>query len=276
MTDMLKTLLLVCLLRLPATAADTVQPAVIPPEAEVSASSGPVKLTLRVYKKKFKKDDRLWFQIELKNNGNAPFRFDEGFFPHPSRMRLNASLKKGVYLEISNRAGERLPSAEPLGGDCDAYAAPLIETHLIKYDKEDSAHLTSKQVELMRQGLSREQVRERMDEIKNTLLPKYLPPEPPGRQAQEYELKPGQSLTTPAWACGKYPEARKRFPKPIGQYAQYWDMPAYEYGPEYYVRVVYDAKPSEEVRKELREMGILPRPDDVRFKTPAIRVRMMK
>lgn len=259
---------------LSVSAAEGGSPAYIPPEAEVTASSGPVKLTLRVYKKSFPAAEKLRYQIEIKNVGKSPIGFDSKFFPHPSDLFSNEASHVGVYLEILTLRGRDAGTGTSIGEGCAPDRGPLIESIKIQYTKEDSEHLKAKQAEFRRAGLSEHVVDALMLKEKNYLVDKYLPPTLPAPQVQEYELQPGQSVTTPPWVCTRFAGKKAPAQKPIGQYAQYWEMPRPEWGPEFLVRAVYSGHPSERVRKILKKAGVEVQPEDVMVKTPSIRIKL--
>ncbi|MFA6030095.1 MAG: hypothetical protein WC969_09595 [Elusimicrobiota bacterium] len=256
---------------LSVSAAEGESPAYIPPEAEVTASSGPVKLTLRVYKKSFPAAEKLRYQIEIKNVGKRPIKFDSRFFPHPSDP---VDSRFGVYLKVLDLKGRPAGTGTLPGEGCAPDRGPLIESIKIQYTKEDSDHLKAKQAEFRRAGLSEHVVDALMLKEKNYLVENYLPPAPPAPQIKEYELQPGQSVTTPPWVCTRYASKRAPASKPIGQYAQYWEMPRLEWGPDFIVKAVYGAHSSDEVLKILQKAGVQPHPEDVYVETPSVRIRL--
>ncbi|MFA6030514.1 MAG: hypothetical protein WC969_11720 [Elusimicrobiota bacterium] len=78
-------------------------------EVEVSVSSYPLAMTLRVYKTKIKPEEFLGCQIILKNVGKEELRISDWLFTEPSQAHLTeqGDLKHGIYFELM-RAGRVL------------------------------------------------------------------------------------------------------------------------------------------------------------------------
>lgn len=97
---------------------------------QVSASSGPVSLTLRVLQKKKRVDDILLFQVEIKNIGRDEIFITDPAFREPSALEEN-SLRgtTATYLEVKNPRGRRPHNAPPehMHGPVEAVSAQAPE-----------------------------------------------------------------------------------------------------------------------------------------------------
>lgn len=75
------------------------------PEAEVSASSGPVKMTVSVYKTRIRKGQSLWLKITATNVGKVPIVVPDRYLELPYQSFGNSY---GLGLTLYDPSGERL------------------------------------------------------------------------------------------------------------------------------------------------------------------------
>ncbi|OGR91459.1 MAG: hypothetical protein A2V88_06635 [Elusimicrobia bacterium RBG_16_66_12] len=82
-------------------------------EAEVKASSGPVEMTLRLYKRRIQAETSdtltigsLWVQIELRNVGKKRIFAHEDFFFKSEPIPDKSQKTHGIYLEVTDAEGK--------------------------------------------------------------------------------------------------------------------------------------------------------------------------
>ncbi|MFA6316601.1 MAG: hypothetical protein WC943_04225 [Elusimicrobiota bacterium] len=246
--------------------------------AEVTASSGPAQLTLRVYKTKIAPEDRdadtwkkgaflsLWVQAELKNVGTkrlaiTPERFYE---PGPITDRKEGDLMDplGIFLEVTDAAGNRMPGPHPVM----SLHAPDCRPDPVELKPGDLEYAeTSAFVEKLRKkGLDWREINLKL----RAFVPKEKRREP---ESHVVLLEPGASTRTAGWVgfdpCAVYVYHMPR-PKPIGEFARalyYFPKPG-----KYFVRAVYDTMLFDSVKEYTRRSGHPPREDEFVFRTPAI------
>jgi hypothetical protein len=91
----------------PNLSAPVKETSYLAPAAEVSASNGPVKLTLRVLKKTFKINEGFWYQIELTNLSDKPMPVNSILFKMQPASYFYEDL---IGLEFMGADGERAAS----------------------------------------------------------------------------------------------------------------------------------------------------------------------
>lgn len=234
----------------------------LPAEAEVTASSGPVQLTLRIYKKQIRAHHPLYYQIELKNIGTRPFPAVADAFIDPWAQEQN----HGVYLDVVGLDGKAPNRAElppPFSLNIDQFkvgALPPAET------KEGAAF--RKKLEGM-SALARslavgDYLRQGAAEYEKTQPPKGI------------LLEPGASTTTVAWVlqdelqimAGKPPR------QPVGQYTE---LVVLDFAPpgKYRIRAVYDYRPDGWTIKWNKEHHRQPDEAQTLVKTPFIEFEVL-
>jgi hypothetical protein len=228
-------------------------------EAEVKTSSGPVELTLRVYRKRVSRGmDSLWAQVVLRNVGKDKIFVTDEAFSKPGHLAVGR--KFGVYLEFVDARGESLdgcPSltSGPLGcgtiSDDDDHdpALPYVpkgSTPAQRKRIEDAYYAWGENIrkrealrdELERRGVPRDEYHRRIAEFE-----KAHGLEEPIRLPKSFWLPPASSTTTPAWAeCEAYhpalPQKLLVDGKPIGQFSEVL-VACLEPG-KYRIRAVYN------------------------------------
>ena len=86
-----------------------------PAEAEVKASSGPIELTFRLYKKKMvlSKDEDPWAQVILRNVSDKKISITDDVFNYPGFLFINH--KPGVFIDLVGPDNERLKGCYRIG-----------------------------------------------------------------------------------------------------------------------------------------------------------------
>lgn len=235
---MLCSLLAALLLAAPAHAAAP------KPEAVVSASSGPVKLTFSVQRTKVKAGGYVWYRIELKNTAkDSPILVDEIFHRPDWFNRKTADV--GTYIELRAPDGRR--QVERKGRLTAEGAVPLTTAQ--------EALVGKRLAELRAAGLDEFEVQRRIGDYARSLSE--------GEEKVQW-LPPGQSTRTAAWRYPAELEEGERLGQAVPGYTQLWHLPLRRPG-RYKVRVVYDHEPP----------GRRKNPGQVRFTTPWITVEAL-
>jgi len=229
------------------------------PTAEVTATKGPIQLTLRLYKKIVKLDTPLWYQISIKNVGKGKVGVVDKIFWDPTKV------DGFIYPEVIGPDGKAIKQQEfrPRGND----------THWEEDGHEtlgvdQGNQLNDLRDQWKKQGLSQDQIDSKSAD--------YI------RDAQEAKsstslhgsspyllLLPGGSITTPAWA---YWDGRTTpRPKQIGAFAELMGVHLYPAG-KYRVRAVYHEAPSQFLLKYKKKIGESTTPDEIDVETGFIEV----
>ncbi|MFA6317602.1 MAG: hypothetical protein WC943_09295, partial [Elusimicrobiota bacterium] len=177
-----------------------------PAEAEVTASSGSVQITLRIYKTKLKAktdaegpfgiDQSLYYQVELKNLGSRRFVLEGGYFKKPRGVIECVSPDSiGVCLEILGPEG-RHP------GHLFTGSGPLDEISTdpgIMPGPEDKEGLALRS-RWEKQGLSPEAIVAKFEERGKRLLEEYRKTHPEEGPVEPADwLEPGASVASIPW-----------------------------------------------------------------------------
>jgi hypothetical protein len=229
----------------PGSASAPSGAAAIPPEVEVKASSGPVELSLAVYRTKISMGS-LRFRVRLKNTGKNKMRVLSEPFTDPSVIqKTRGENTTGIYLEVLNSAG-RSPGVNLRGASrIDPASLPPFLT------KDERAEIDS----WTAGGLSGEEVQRRVAEI---IRRKHSDGD---LEAQAFWMEPGASTATIPYAVGN----RAHSGDPIGNFAELtnYDLPPGKYR----IRAVYDLySPPEFYRKNHLAADAW----EVRVKTPFV------
>ncbi|MEK7858720.1 MAG: hypothetical protein AAB320_06215 [Elusimicrobiota bacterium] len=249
-------------------------------EAEVKASSGPIELTLRVYRSNLKyRKDSLWFQIQLKNIGKNKIRIDEDDFRVPGEVAMGG----GRLLEVVDAKGNpakqyTIFSAAPdqLTPDSPIWPQPSKDSKDPEGDKKRIADAIWAEGDRLRQrDRIMEAGRGRPDSWTYRKLTEFdekhpAPPEPPS-QDTSILLAPGVVLVTPPWVDRSYLPDQP--PGKIGEFAQ---LRGYYFGPgKYRIRAVYDHRPSGWTVEYNKKHHLNPDEDEVRVETPYIAIEVV-
>lgn len=205
---------------------------------EVSATSGPVKLTLAVYKTRLKVGENVRARLTVTNVGKKAFALDDFLFnpkqdPHAGLHRNTAS-KSGTFLEALDQDGKPMPQVfhmDTVGWEeCEPGKAPVRSA--FTWDEKAS---------------------------------------------NVVKLEPGESASNSpwAWAPDCLPEG-KAAPKPIAPYMEVDAYPLDRPG-RYRLRAVYDQAVTGEDVQALKAGGFKPPrlgPEDVVVRTPYIDIHV--
>jgi hypothetical protein len=180
-------------------------------EVEVSVSSYPLAMTLRVYKTKIKPKEFLGCQISLKNIGKQELRIADWMFTEPSYEHLveQADFKHGIYFEVM-KAGQVLRTF-----DCDH--SKLWPDHIHNGDRPPLTKRSAAMMKLIQQGVAPEKLDDRLEEMG---YPRPKAPEP-----VLHKLQPGGVLVakpSPAMI-----EQRTREGALLGNPEDFFDLSAY-------------------------------------------------
>jgi len=198
----------------------------VPAEAEVKASSGPVELTLRIYKTKIRAHKSLYYQIVLKNIGAKAFPAVDAAFRDPWAQRH----PEGVYLDVLGPNGKE-PGWAWLGPtDVDTTNLPGF---LPPPTTKEGASFWQKL-----KGMSAFERSKAVMDYSARIKAEYekTHPEPPVGGL----LAPGASTSTPAWVLPN--DEGKPLRQPIGHFTELvhfdFSLPG-----KYRMRAVYDYRP---------------------------------
>ncbi|MBI5202266.1 MAG: hypothetical protein HY925_11815 [Elusimicrobia bacterium] len=231
----------------------------LPAQAEVTASSGPVQLTLRIYETKISTKEGFWFQIELKNIGKSEFLVTDLVFWDSFQMAY-ATRENGIgtRLEVLDPDGKRIKS-DTLQYEFHSLDEPLPGPYV-----EETPEVTRLRSEWRAQGVPEPEIRNRLIKRQSRIYDQRARDSRPKQM-----LQPGSMIVTPPWADTGW-SLYHSAPYPIdkdakGQFAEAsyyrWKKPGI-----YRVRAIYNHRlRSELVRKY---------PDLVEIATPWVKMRV--
>lgn len=243
-----------------AAAAQGAEP--IPPEAEVSAVTKPVKLTLRLYKTKIKAGEFLWQQVALQNVGTEEMIVFDHVFKDPTELRVNTLKHQGIYIDIIGPDGKRLdvelPRERPQFSDEELRSSGGLD---IDGPKEQAMVDAWKRSGLTPTEVSEKLISYNSRKREHAALERQPPPE---------TLMPGARIETKSWfENGKY-DALHHIPRaePIGNFArlEFFDLRT---PGKYKVRAVYDYHPDMALKRKYHSDIF---PGQVMVRTPWISV----
>ncbi|MBI5200682.1 MAG: hypothetical protein HY925_03765 [Elusimicrobia bacterium] len=233
----------------------------LPAKADVSASSGAVQLSLRIYETHVSSTEGLWYQIEVKNLGSEPLLIMDRVFFDPGHMHTEAANRAvSTFLEITDAAGRRVPTGWPLMPDPqEAANEPWPPEPYIQRTPEMQALKSKWQSE----GVSEEEITRRLIKRQGDLNYRAERESRPRRALQK-----GESIVTPPWFNHGFSYTSQTFERdkrPRGQFAEAnyfsWRGPG-----AYRVRAVYEHAPMSHKSA--------PFPGRVKVRTPWITVNV--
>lgn len=233
----------------------------IKPGAEVTAAKSPIQLTLRLYKTTVKVKESLWYQIELKNVGKKRIHVLDNIFKDPWQLKENSRWRVGIYLEVIDPDGEKVPvKMEGMAPHWDYADKPSLTP---AEDKE----LAAVYEKAKREGLDEQHTHLRVLAWNGKWNDKKQSEERSDRKKWLW-LKPGESIKTLPWAYQSEEALRRRepAPKPIGDFAQLWMYLLLDPG-RHKIRAVYDYAPIALTERLDRKYGIKASEEFVRVKT---------
>lgn len=242
--------------------------------AQVTATKGPIQITLRLQKTTVKVDRTLWYTLELKNIGKKKLQVFDKIFKDPYAMHVNSNHRHGLYLEIIDANGKAVRVKwgsyrvkydwEPEG---DAY---------YKYTPEEKKEIKELRAGWKKDGMTDQQLSVATSRWGSEFINKknYAEDSDPAKQ---FWLMPGASTATFAWSDrgpGDYP-GRSEDDESLRQgYTELWSHPLYRPG-KYRVRAVYDHAYTKTTQKSFKKRGIAPDPAAIEFKTPFIAIEVL-
>jgi hypothetical protein len=256
-----------------------------PPEKTVTATKGPIQLTLRLYKTKVKVEKSLWYQIELKNVGKKRILVTDRIFWDPWAMHVNINYGVGIYVEVTAPKGKYHKAIRDRTGRKRDETTPLLRwnaeyPHYDYVDKpltpeQDAAikkDVAKKEAEWERQGLSETEKTIKRAELNSSWNFELKLQED---RSKLFWLEPGASTTTFAWAYWDAdPYADHSLEgigeeKQVGDYTQLFSYDLKAPG-KHKIRAVYDYSVSAANQRSRRKSGVPIDRSETRVETPPI------
>ncbi len=273
-------------------------------EAEVSASSGPLRLTFRVHHTRIKlggsstNHDGIFFQVELQNIGQQAITITDRLFKDGQGLLTNEAYEMYTFFELRDSSGRIVKPTNQ--------QSLCVELHAMNFKITDVDSETQDKIDRWRkQGVTREEIGARLEPeiyiekmvakrtkqwkvagvsrqelkrrelvLRKELHDKYQEYFPETWSGNDFTLQPGESIVTPAWAvtddCDPG-EVSDLAPDPHRPFLEAEDYPFWlfrETRPpgRYTLRAVFDnrLKVSADELIELRRKGL----DDLYVPTP--------
>ena len=254
-----------------------------PPAAEVSASSGPVRLTMRIEKLRVRQDEPVRFQVEL-TNVSTYYRLlvqdDTLYLEEPRAMTDSLRTRVGTYIEVMGPDGKPLDYAlvpHPPENPCPGYSGDMVGLESGRpLTKEEEAWQAKLLRKWKKAGYGRKMIEERLDKA-------WIARQEAIREARLRKrnvlLEPGESIRTPAlaaWAdtrtiCGPM----SSWPPAKTPYADLIEYPMGRTG-VYSLRAVYDHGLPEGLAEEYRRAGLQAFPENVVIRTSPVVVEVVR
>ncbi len=240
----------------------------VPPAAEVKASSGPVEFTLLLHKTRIKSDERFWFQLRVRNIGDRKILMTDQIFHDPDQLNDNFRMRYGIFIEATGPGWVALEEAfHPERGP------PPIQNG-ISGMLEIAGPKEQAMVDGWRkQGLSDYDVNLKLFEF-NIKKERQARPKP---DLPVIRLMPGEiAETKSSYYYSTYDRLIKKRPppRPIGEFSRLELFDIEEPG-KYKIRAVYNyfkTKKDEELDKKY---GIPRHSEDVLVRTPWVQVEVL-
>jgi hypothetical protein len=219
-------------------------------EAEVSASSGPLRLTFRLHKTRIEPDGLLWFQVSLKNVGKRKVQLVAPEFADPGLIEVRDFEEvepKGLHLEIRDPKGKLYNFFFP--------DDPFIPECLPKEAQDRLEKLGGIMSDVhqagAREGWSEVEMHDKVDQRATA---EFGPGEDPDAVYVPFQLEPGASTTTVSFAPPGICDERFRIkrPRPIPGFARLDDATFSTPG-QFKIRAVFDDRPDDVLRRFYHE-----------------------
>lgn len=245
----------------PARPPDLSPPGQVEAQAEVTASSGPVQLTLRLLKTRIATPQSPWYQFEIKNVGKNRIVFGHKVFhDEPWALKDSGSYRgSGIWLDVIGPDG-RTPFERTVMNDIDT-TGMLFLPHP---DTEEGADIRKRMAgkTMLEQSMI-------VSEYGRAQTEKYRKEHP--EPDLSFRLEPGASTATVAWALRDNPkhviETRPQR-QAHGRFGELFWL-NFEQPGKYRVRAVYDYKSPYETAIKFN-LPVKPEGDEVLVKTPFI------
>lgn len=243
-------------------------------QAEVKASSGPVELSLLLYKTKIKLGDSLWHQLRIRNVGKQELLVTDQVFHDPWQLERSIPSRYGgggygIYIEVIAPDGELADKTSPTSyAEADVEKDGRISGLLEVEGPEEMAMLEG----WKKKGLPFEEINLKLMDFnrkkRDAARAKHSDP--------IIKLQPGESAQTKSWFYYNELEriAKKPVPHPIGDFQE---LESVQFGAIgiYKVRAVYDQAPTEKSKKVDRKLGLRAYSEDVLVRTPWVNVTVL-
>jgi len=220
--------------------------------AEVSASSGPIEITLRIEKKTLSLGESFLYQLQLRNISESDILIAESIFGNPWELYDDLFFRHGIYFEIIGPDGAPLPPNKRIRTEPGTPSKPPPIP-----PSKDRESIRADISKWKAEGLSNSQINDR--------LLRYATHRPISGPVQ---LLPGESLISKPGGPDDGPNLSPA-PGSSQGFSQLWQFDLMEPG-SYSIRAIYNRLPSAEMRRTLNRIGATPRPTQVRIETPAI------
>lgn len=224
----------------------------IPAQAEVTASSGPVQLSLLLHKTKIKLGESLWHQLRIRNVGKQELLVTDQVFRDPWQLKRNAPDRRGIggygiYIEVLGPDGAHLDKALYMEG-FDNDMVPAVSGMLEIDGPKERAMVNG----WKKEGLSDWEVSFR---LVNYNMKKRRAAQPTADPPM-IKLQPGEIAETKSWFYYSWRDRnRKRpSPQPVGDFAEL-DFFELDKPGKYKVRAVYNYGMSDSKKAEYRKLG---------------------
>ncbi len=239
----------------------------IPAEAEVKASSGPVELTLKIFKIRIKADERVWFRLRVRNVGDRKMLLSDQIFHDPEQLNRNFRIRWGIFIEALGPDGTPLEEAlhreeaEPVRDRVSGMlniAGPVEQAMVDGWRK---------------QGLTEYEVNEKLVHFNL----KKEREEASGMDRPVFNLKPGEAAETKSsFFYSTYDRLIKKRPppKPIGGFSQL-ELFDFEGPGKYKIRAVYNYVRSGRNEAIAKKIGLGPSAEDVLVHTQWVQFEVL-
>lgn len=284
---------LVLLIALPVKAKERIRA-----EAEVSAVTPPVKLTLQIYKTKLKlhksmhqgkpmiidgrqmyDGEPLWVKVGITNVGKHPIKVENELFEgeRDFRRALENGGRFGVFFEVVGPDGKNLKMAWDqfsLRHYPDVAHPPP--------DEDEAAHkrrVQAKVLEWRKAGLGDEAIQDRLNQLSTEDSHAYheLYEQELLREHPPIDVQPGKTVWSPPYVDPDDEWTKARYSKPIDSFAELLNYNLKKPG-VYKIRAAYDETPSFTPAQmdQLRASGWKPDEWGVRVVTPWIKISVLR
>lgn len=237
--------------------------------APVTASKGPVQITVHLYKTTVKTGKSLWYKLELKNIGKKKLHVQDRVFNDPWAMLENCRLRHGLHLEIIDPQGKPL-TVRP-GGDTVHFDWEPKGDEVLPYSPEEKNEIAALRADWKKRGLTARQQTLALNDWNNKNNEKKNMAEL-NDPAKQLWLGPGASTATFAWmdrGPDEYAGRSEDDKALLGGYTQLWSYGLF-YPGKYRIRAVYDHAQSKRIKALFKKHGRAVDPGWVEFKTPWI------
>lgn len=199
-------------------------------DAIVTASSGPVELSLLLHSKKVRVGDSFWYKLRIRNRGTRAITLVESALTDPFRFYKQLDGRFGLYLEVLGPDGKALPVRVP-SLEADDYGTDSTQVSgLLEAESPEEKALVAKWKD---EGLDDSAVRRKLLEHNLKKIPSARTP--------AVVLQPGEVVETHSWFHHGIRERTLKRPRtrPIGDFSELEFFHLERPGP-HKLRAIYD------------------------------------